>query len=75
FSYIHAGHFKYQSSQTRSYTLRAHIHARDGRKLHLQATIENDHAHVITTATALFLTVDVNHFLTHNTPPHTDNTP
>ncbi len=54
---------------------RAHIHARDGRKLHLQATIENDHAHVITTATALFLTVDVNHFLTHNTPPHTDNTP
>ncbi|VFA99692.1 Uncharacterised protein [Nocardia cyriacigeorgica] len=30
------------------YTLRARIHARDGRKLHLQATIENDHAQVVT---------------------------
>ncbi|BAD60720.1 PaaI family thioesterase [Nocardia farcinica] len=53
------------------YTLRAHIHSRDGRKLHLKATIENDRAHVVTTATALFLIVDVNHFLTpQHTPTH-----
>ncbi|AWK77027.1 thioesterase (plasmid) [Rhodococcus oxybenzonivorans] len=52
------------------YTLRAHIHARDGRKLHLRATIENDHAHVVTTATALFLIVDIDHFLTTTHQPH-----
>ncbi|MHA4855107.1 PaaI family thioesterase [Rhodococcus sp. MSC1_016] len=58
------------------YTLRAHIHARDGRKLHLRATIENDHAHVVTTATAVFLIVDIDHFLTpRHTTPHTDNAP
>ncbi|MGS2806694.1 PaaI family thioesterase [Nocardia sp. MH4] len=54
-----------------AYTLRAHIHARDGRKLHLRATIENDHAQVVTTATALFLIVDIDHFLT---PRHTNPT-
>ena len=50
------------------YTLRSHIHSRAGRKLHLRATIENNHAHVVTTATALFLIVDIDHFLTprHN---------
>ncbi len=50
------------------YTLRSHIHSRAGRKLHLRATIENNHAHVVTTATALFLIVDIDHFLT---PPDT----
>ncbi|MFC9969199.1 MULTISPECIES: PaaI family thioesterase [Actinomycetes] len=44
------------------YIARAHLHSRQGRKLNLRATIEDDHGHMVTTATALFLVVNIDHF-------------
>ena len=45
------------------YTLHADTRSRDGRKLNLAARIEDIEGRSVTTATALFILVDVEHFL------------
>ncbi|MHA4855124.1 PaaI family thioesterase [Rhodococcus sp. MSC1_016] len=45
------------------YTLHADIRSRDGRKLNLAARIEDIEARSVATATALFIVVEVEHFL------------
>ncbi|MEU4808044.1 PaaI family thioesterase [Nocardia fluminea] len=45
------------------YALHAELRSRDGRKLHLGARIEDAGGHLVVTATALFIVVDVKHFL------------
>lgn len=45
------------------YVLRAAVRARDGRKLDLTATMDNSEGRSVATATALFIVVEVEHFL------------
>ncbi|AEF42716.1 PaaI family thioesterase [Hoyosella subflava] len=53
------------------YILRAAVRSREGRKLHLTSTMEDAGGRSVITATALFIVVEVEHFLKSQKNPRT----